>query len=65
MNMDIHLKKDKQGKANVVNAVSKGYSCFGGRLLEFVIYQSGADLKSVLLGPRRRRVLSGIFHAQI
>lgn len=30
-NMGIHLKKKAgQGKAEVLNAVFKGYSCFGG-----------------------------------
>lgn len=40
--MGIHLKKDKQGKARVVNIVCKGYSCFGGRLVEFLMHWSGA-----------------------
>jgi len=42
--MGIHLRKDKQGKAEVVNDVSKWYSCFGGRFVKFLMYWSGADV---------------------
>lgn len=39
----IHLKKSEQGKAEVVNVVHKGYSCFAWRLVEDLMYQSEAD----------------------